>query len=101
MLLSRVSEGSAYRSDNAHHPAEREEPFHAIALRQVLGGKEDDEPPHCIFNIPLEEESSMQIPLSLHGNFKTISNNSAIVSANIAAKGYVVDLHIGMTRKGM
>jgi hypothetical protein len=101
MLLSRVGEGSAYRSDNAHHPAEMEEPFHAIALRQVLSGKKDDKPPHCIFNIPLEEESSMQIPLSLHGNLKTMSNNSAIVSANIAAKGYVVDLHIGMTRKGM
>lgn len=97
-LLRKLFRGNAYRADNAHHPAEEGEALHAIAIRQTLGGKKQDEPAHFVVNIPLEEESSMQIPPILRASSGIESSNSTTVSANIAPRDCVVDIHIGMTR---
>ena len=96
MLLGGLSRGSAYRTDNAHEPAEKDEPFHVIVLRQVLSSKEESELAHCIFNIPIDDELSRGVPPDLRSDLKAISSNSANITANIAAQGCVVDLHIGM-----
>jgi hypothetical protein len=50
-IIPALSQGVAYRADNAHKSADRDEAFRAIALRQLFQGKRPGEAAHCILNI--------------------------------------------------
>jgi hypothetical protein len=96
-MIPALSQGIAYRADNAHKPADRDEAFRAIALRQLFQGKRPGEAAHCILNIPRGKGTGIQIPPVLSGAIELLSSDSDIITANIAPQDFVVDLHIGKT----
>jgi hypothetical protein len=96
-IIPALSQGVAYRADNAHKPADRDEAFRAIALRQLFQDKRPGEVAHCILNIPVGKGTGIQIPPVVSGAIELLSSDSDIVTANIAPQDYVVDLHIGKT----
>jgi hypothetical protein len=97
MVERDLGHGHAYKTDNAHRPAENNHRFRQRALAQPFRPIDQNEIGYYILNIPLDEELGVKIPSSLDGDLKPSSSNIRVVTANIAPQGTVVDIHIGKT----